>query len=119
MPKLNFSIFFLTVAVFFAFSASESDAAKVVPPYKDACPQFYHGYEKYKQFAISCTRTRERQMQLVAMFTKMGRPGQASKNSNHVKGCACDLSRRVSNQSQFLRYNGRGHTGNHYSNTGR
>jgi hypothetical protein len=109
------------LALFLALSASmpTANAGGVVPPNRNSCPQFYEGYLKYKNYAISCTRTRARQMQLVAMFTKMGRPGQASKNSNHVRGCACDLNRRVSEQNQFRRYNGRGHTGNHYSHTGR
>lgn len=114
----------LVLALILAPALAQAEPRKLfMPPPKNnkICPGFYAQYEKHKSKAISCTRTQAQQDSLVRYFRSQGRPGQAASGnrSNHLKGCACDFRSQLPQGPSFLRFNGRGHTGNHYSHTGR
>ena len=98
-----------------AFGCSSGDG--LIPPRCGAMQNFWH---KYRQYAISCTRTRGGQARLRACFAGHGRRGQAGRNSNHVAGCACDVTHNLGNYvaGVKLMHLSR-HRGNHYSPNGR
>jgi hypothetical protein len=69
---------------------------------------------------ISCTRTLAHQQQIKNFYYSRHRYGQVAKvsrNSWHVRGCACDFNRRFHN-TEGAWFKGRGHTGNHLSPNG-
>lgn len=110
----------MSIRIFLFFLLpSVSFAASIVPPDQSRCPVVYDMYAKNKGRALSCTRTREKQNQLIRFFMSLGRPGQAGKNSRHIFGCACDFSTHLPEKSGFHKLRSKGHRGNHYSDTGR